>query len=192
MVCIVMSMRRFWRADHPKRWWYGALGGTVLVFLVVLAVQDFAQHRLTLIVPRLSGCSARSVRGTLRAMALVCLCHGVNERRVRREIEHGASHDRGGRRALPRRQLLPRLPPDDRRPARRARAASPPAPRVAGFRFACAAPSGDLTARRAALPAQGRPDGKDHGGRRVAGLGWRTCRATPRSSSSSTRCSPPS
>ncbi len=42
MVCIVMSMRRFWRADHPKRWWYGALGGTVFVFLVVLAVQDFA------------------------------------------------------------------------------------------------------------------------------------------------------
>ncbi len=41
MVCIVMSMRRFWRADHPKRWWYGALGGTVLLFLVVLAVQDF-------------------------------------------------------------------------------------------------------------------------------------------------------
>ncbi|CAN5661834.1 hypothetical protein BH18ACT2_BH18ACT2_20470 [soil metagenome] len=40
MVCIVASMRRFWRADHPKRWWYGALGGTVLVFLVVLAVQD--------------------------------------------------------------------------------------------------------------------------------------------------------
>jgi len=24
-------------------------------------------------------------------MALVCLCHGVTERRVRREIEHGAS-----------------------------------------------------------------------------------------------------
>jgi hypothetical protein len=42
MVCIVMSMRRFWRADHPKRWWYGALGGTVLVFLVVLGVQDLA------------------------------------------------------------------------------------------------------------------------------------------------------
>ena len=41
LVCIVMSMRRFWRADHPKRWWYGALGGTVLVFLCVLAVQDF-------------------------------------------------------------------------------------------------------------------------------------------------------
>ena len=42
MVCIVMSMRRFWRADHPKRWWYGALGGTVLAFLVVLAIQDLA------------------------------------------------------------------------------------------------------------------------------------------------------
>ena len=41
MVCIVMSMRRFFRADHPKRWWYFTLGGTVLVFLVVLAVQDF-------------------------------------------------------------------------------------------------------------------------------------------------------
>ena len=36
MVCIVMSMRRFFRADHPKRWQYTALGGTVLVFLVVL------------------------------------------------------------------------------------------------------------------------------------------------------------
>jgi hypothetical protein len=41
MVCIVMSMRRFFRADHPKRWWYFALGGTVLVFLVALAVIDF-------------------------------------------------------------------------------------------------------------------------------------------------------
>jgi hypothetical protein len=41
MICIVMSMRRFFRADHPKRWAYFALGGTVLVFLIVLAVQDF-------------------------------------------------------------------------------------------------------------------------------------------------------
>ena len=41
MVCIVMAMRRFFRADHPKRSAYAALGGTVLVFLVVLAVQDF-------------------------------------------------------------------------------------------------------------------------------------------------------
>jgi len=42
MVCIVMSMRRFFRADHPKRWWYAVLGGSVLVLLVVLAVIDIA------------------------------------------------------------------------------------------------------------------------------------------------------
>ena len=42
IVCIVLSMRRFWRADHPKRWWYGALGGTVLVLLIGLAVIDLA------------------------------------------------------------------------------------------------------------------------------------------------------
>lgn len=40
MACIVLSMRRFWRADHPKRWWYGALGGTVFVLLAVLSVGD--------------------------------------------------------------------------------------------------------------------------------------------------------
>lgn len=40
MVCIVLSMRRFVRADHPKRWWYAALGGAVLVLLAYLAVVD--------------------------------------------------------------------------------------------------------------------------------------------------------
>jgi hypothetical protein len=40
IVCIVMSMRRYWRADHPMRWWYGALGGTVLCLLVALVVID--------------------------------------------------------------------------------------------------------------------------------------------------------
>ena len=40
MVCIVMSMRRFFRADHPKRWWYAAIGGTVFVLLVYVAVVD--------------------------------------------------------------------------------------------------------------------------------------------------------
>jgi hypothetical protein len=40
IVCIVLSLRRFWRADHPMRWWYGALGGTVLCFMVVLVVID--------------------------------------------------------------------------------------------------------------------------------------------------------
>ncbi len=39
-VCIVMSMRRFFRSEHPKRWWYAGLGGSVLVLLVVLAVVD--------------------------------------------------------------------------------------------------------------------------------------------------------
>ena len=40
IVCIVMSMRRFWRADPPLRWWYGALGGAVLCLLMVLVVVD--------------------------------------------------------------------------------------------------------------------------------------------------------
>ena len=40
MVMIVMSIRRFWRADHPKRWWYTALGSTVLGFLVYLVIAD--------------------------------------------------------------------------------------------------------------------------------------------------------
>jgi hypothetical protein len=43
MVCIVLSMRRFFRADHPKRWWYAALGTAVLVALVVLAAIDIAE-----------------------------------------------------------------------------------------------------------------------------------------------------
>jgi hypothetical protein len=42
MVCIVLSMRRFFGADHPKRWWYAALGGAVLALLAVLAVVDLA------------------------------------------------------------------------------------------------------------------------------------------------------
>jgi hypothetical protein len=40
IVCIVMSMRRFWRADHPLRWWYGALGAAVLGLMVVLIIVD--------------------------------------------------------------------------------------------------------------------------------------------------------
>jgi hypothetical protein len=42
MVCIVLSMRRFFRADHPKRWWYAGVGSAVLVLLAVLAVTDIA------------------------------------------------------------------------------------------------------------------------------------------------------
>ncbi len=40
MTCIFFSMRRFWRAEHPKRWWYAALGGTVVFFLVYLSIDD--------------------------------------------------------------------------------------------------------------------------------------------------------
>jgi hypothetical protein len=40
IVCIVLSMRRFWRADHPLRWWYGALGAAVLLLMVALVVVD--------------------------------------------------------------------------------------------------------------------------------------------------------
>ncbi len=40
MVSIVISMRRFWRSDHPKRWHYTVLGGTVFVFLVVSLAVD--------------------------------------------------------------------------------------------------------------------------------------------------------
>lgn len=43
IVAIVLSLRRFFRTDHPKRWWYAALGGAVLVLLVVLAAVDIAE-----------------------------------------------------------------------------------------------------------------------------------------------------
>jgi hypothetical protein len=42
IVCIVFSMRRFWRADHAKRWHYTALGTAVIGFLVYLVVRDLA------------------------------------------------------------------------------------------------------------------------------------------------------
>jgi lipid-A-disaccharide synthase-like uncharacterized protein len=40
MTCIYFSMRRFWRAEHPKRWWYFGLAGTVVCFVLYLAVDD--------------------------------------------------------------------------------------------------------------------------------------------------------
>ena len=42
---IVMSIRRFWRADHGKRWWYTALGTAVIAFLVYAIVSDILQLR---------------------------------------------------------------------------------------------------------------------------------------------------
>lgn len=41
-VAIIASMRRFWRAGHRFRWHYTALGGSILVLLLVLAVRDVA------------------------------------------------------------------------------------------------------------------------------------------------------
>lgn len=43
IVAIVMSIRRFWRADHSKRWHYTVLGTTVIGFLIFLIVKDMAE-----------------------------------------------------------------------------------------------------------------------------------------------------
>jgi hypothetical protein len=42
IVAIVMSIRRFWRADHSKRWHYTVFGTIVIGFMVYLAVQDIS------------------------------------------------------------------------------------------------------------------------------------------------------
>ena len=42
MVAIVASIRRFFAADHRWRWRYTALGGSILVLLVVQAILDIA------------------------------------------------------------------------------------------------------------------------------------------------------
>jgi hypothetical protein len=42
IVAIVMSIRRFWRADHSKRWHYTILGTTVIGFMIVLIVRDLS------------------------------------------------------------------------------------------------------------------------------------------------------
>jgi hypothetical protein len=43
IVAISMSIRRFWRADHSKRWHYTVFGTIVMCFLIVLVVQDVAE-----------------------------------------------------------------------------------------------------------------------------------------------------
>lgn len=40
IVSIVYSIRRFWRADHPKRWHYTIFGTVIIGFLLFLAVKD--------------------------------------------------------------------------------------------------------------------------------------------------------
>jgi hypothetical protein len=43
MASIVLSMRRFWRCNHPKRWAYTWFGGAFFVGLAVLLVRDLVQ-----------------------------------------------------------------------------------------------------------------------------------------------------
>jgi hypothetical protein len=43
IVAIVMSIRRFWRADHSKRWHYTVLGTAVIGSLIVLVVLDLTE-----------------------------------------------------------------------------------------------------------------------------------------------------
>ena len=40
IAAIIMSVRRFWRADHSKRWHYTIVGTFVVAFLLVLVVGD--------------------------------------------------------------------------------------------------------------------------------------------------------
>jgi hypothetical protein len=42
MVSIVYSIRRFWRANHSKRWHYTIFGSVIIAFLVFLAVEDIS------------------------------------------------------------------------------------------------------------------------------------------------------
>ena len=42
MVSITYSIRRFWRANHSKRWHYTIFGTTIICFLIVLAIEDLA------------------------------------------------------------------------------------------------------------------------------------------------------
>jgi hypothetical protein len=40
VVAILMSIRRFWRADHSKRWHYTVLGTVVIGFMILLFLRD--------------------------------------------------------------------------------------------------------------------------------------------------------
>jgi ABC-type iron transport system FetAB permease component len=40
IISIVFSIRRFWRADHSKRWHYTIFGSAIIGFLIYLAVKD--------------------------------------------------------------------------------------------------------------------------------------------------------
>jgi len=42
MISIVYSIRRFWRANHSKRWHYTLFGTTIIGLLIYLAVKDLS------------------------------------------------------------------------------------------------------------------------------------------------------
>ena len=42
MVAIVISMRRFFAADHKYRWGYAAIGGAIFVMLIIAGIADIA------------------------------------------------------------------------------------------------------------------------------------------------------
>lgn len=40
IISIIYSIRRFWRADHSKRWHYTAFASVIIGFLIYLSIQD--------------------------------------------------------------------------------------------------------------------------------------------------------
>ena len=40
IIAIVYSIRRFWRADHPKRWHYTVFALVIIGFLIYLSIKD--------------------------------------------------------------------------------------------------------------------------------------------------------
>ena len=43
LIAIVYSIRRFWRADHPKRWHYTVFASVIIGFLIYLSVKDIIE-----------------------------------------------------------------------------------------------------------------------------------------------------
>lgn len=43
MVAVTMSIRRFWRADHAKRWHYTVLGTAVIGFMIYEGAKDIVE-----------------------------------------------------------------------------------------------------------------------------------------------------
>lgn len=40
IIAVTFSIRRFWRADHSKRWHYTVIGGAVIGFMIYEIVKD--------------------------------------------------------------------------------------------------------------------------------------------------------